>query len=202
MHAPHRAALLALAVLVVGPGTTAFAQDAEDAGVITFAAPISRPLYVGGGLGFSAGLNGGGVLFKLQEEIGWQMDPIQLGSGSNVVLRLGGDLAQQFGDAFIFQFGARFTAAFALWTNGEMTVRIAPSLMLGAAILNSRICTPLSGCGDYTSGAFNIQFATQAELELLEGVLSIWLRPIAIDGFIADNSGARWDILAGVDVHI
>lgn len=199
MQAPSslRLAAFSLVLALAVPAATASAQET------TFAepAPASRPLYVGGGLGVSAGFNGG-ALFKLQEEIGYQFDPIYLGT-VDMVMRIGGDFAQQFGDFTLLQFGARFTASFGLWRNEDIGIRIAPSLMLGGAVfITPRICGAFGGCFGGDSGAFNIQFATQAELELLDGLLTIWFRPIGVDGFIADGSNGRWDILAGVDVHI
>lgn len=194
LAAPSLAALSLIVALAV-PAASASAQDASFAEP----APASRPLYVGGGLGVSAGFNGS-ALFKLQEEIGYQLDPIYLGT-VDLVMRVGGDFAQGFGDFTLLQFGARFTASFGVWRNEDLAVRIAPSLMLGGAVfITPQYCGAVCIGGDF--GTFNIQFATQAELELLEGLLTIWFRPIGIDGFIADGSSGRWDILAGVDVHI
>lgn len=180
--------------LAAAPCPTASAQE------ITFAEPVHRPLYFGGGVGVSAGLDGGPALFKIQEEIGYQMDPIWLGS-VDLALRFGGDFAQLVGDFTILEFDGRVTASFGLWHGDGIGIRVAPSVALGGAVLFLRYCD-VFGCGDASYGAFDFQFATQAELELLEGLLTIWFRPIAIDGLFRDNSSARWDILAGVDVHL
>lgn len=182
------------AVLAAGPLPTASAQE------ITFAQPVHRPLYFGGGVGVSASLDGGPALFKIQEEIGYQMEPIWLGS-VDLALRFGGDFAQLVGDITILEFDGRVTASFGVWHGDGIGIRVAPSIALGGAVILARYCDAF-GCGDTSYGAFDFQFATQGELELLEGLLTIWFRPIAIDGLFRDGSSARWDILAGVDVHL
>ncbi|AKF11316.1 hypothetical protein DB32_008465 [Sandaracinus amylolyticus] len=188
----------AISIATLTPSSAA-AQDDVSIGSTN---PI-RNWYAGGGLGVSAGLdNGGGALFLLNEEVGYQLDPILLGGGTDLQLRFGLDLAQHLGDFFILTFGARATASFGVWTNGELTIRVAPALVLGGAVsIVDEVCTVFGCAGGGTNGAFNIQFSTQAELDLLQGMLTVYFRPIAIDGYIADGSGARWNIVAGALVH-
>jgi hypothetical protein len=204
---------LALIMLVAMPitsiSTSARAQDDELPPGSTMgssspgSASQSRPLYFGAGLGISASLDNGPALFKLQEEIGYQFDPIELvPGGADLVMRVGGDFAQQFGDYTILQFGARFTASFGIWRSDDIVIRIAPSIALGGALLILPQFCGGSVCVGGDLGAFDFQFATQGEVEMLEGFLTIWFRPIAIDAFFRDGSSSRWDVLAGVDFHL
>jgi hypothetical protein len=178
--------------------TPAFAQPRGRYGLTPH-----RPVYIGGGLGFSAGLNGEPALFKLQEEVGYQFAPIPVSGNVDLILRIGGDFTQQFtGGLSLLQFGARVTPAFGVWRNTDVTVRVAPSLMLGGATAVERTCDRFTAtCRDTSRGFVNVQFAVQGEVELLDGGLSIWFRPLAFDGYASDRGFARWDFLAGVDGH-
>jgi hypothetical protein len=207
-------ASLTLLLALLGAPAIAAAQDApaetttttgEAGSTSSFAEPTtaSRPFYVGGGIGGSFGLNGPGATFKLQEEVGYQFDPIPIGGGLDILLRLGGDFSQQFAaNVVILEFDARFSAAFLVWDGGDIAIRVAPSLALGAGVTIVSICTGVGGCSTPTNGAFDLQFGGQGELEVLDGMLSIWFRPIAVDLLISSGTLARWDLLAGVDVHL
>lgn len=190
---------LVLSLLSLLGAAPAAAQEPESYGV------SSRPVrnwYAGGGLGGTFDLDGGPALFVLNEEVGYQLDPIDLGGAADLQLRFGLDLAQQFGDFYLLQFGARVTASFGVWSNGDLTLRVAPSVVLGGAVfIVEEVCTAFGCFGGGSEGVFNFQFATQAELDLLEGMLTVYFRPLAIDGFFRDGSSARWNLLAGALVH-
>ncbi|UJR85204.1 hypothetical protein [Sandaracinus amylolyticus] len=190
--------LTAMSIAALTPPRVA-AQDDVAIGPTT---PI-RNWYAGGGIGVSFALEGDGTLFVLNEEGGYQLDPILLGGGVDLALRFGLDLTQQLGDIFFFTFGARATASFGVWTNGSITVRVAPSVVLGGGVLVfDEVCT-IGGCfGGGDTGVFDIQFATQAELDLLDGMLTVFFRPLSIDGLFGDDvSTSRWNIVAGAFVH-
>lgn len=191
--------ILVATFLALAAPTVAHAQEET-----TYASPSApvRNWYAGGGLGATFGLEGGSALFLLNEEVGYQLDPIPLGGSADLALRFGLDLAQQLGDFFIFQFGARVTASFGLWSNGEIAVRVAPSVVLGGAVfVFDEVCNAFGCFGGGSDGAFDMQFATQAELDLLQGMLTLFFRPISIDGFFLDGSTSRWNIVAGALVH-
>jgi hypothetical protein len=167
-------------------------------------ASASRPFFFGLGVGASVSLDDRPALFKLQEQLGYQFDPISIGSaGDDVVLRIGGDFAQHAGEYTILQFGARVTASFGVWSNDDVTIRVAPSIGVGAAYFSIPLQCFFRTCsGGVEYPAFNLQLATQGELELLGGLLTVFVRPLAIDGFLGDRAASRWDFLAGLDIHL
>lgn len=194
MHRPGIGALVLAFVLAAAP---LVARGQERA-------PSSRPFYFGGGAGISFGVGNDRAFVKLQEEVGFELDPISLGGPLDLRLRLGGDFAQHFGDFTILQFGGRFSAAFGVFDGGNVGIRITPSVVLGGAVALEGDCDRDGFCSDRTSGGFHIGFAAQGELELIDGALSIWFRPVAIEGFVGpfDETFALWNVLAGVDVHL
>jgi hypothetical protein len=195
---------LALALPAVG-----HAQETTASTETPAAAPAHtashRPFYFGGGVGAAFGLSAGGAVFKAEEEVGYQFEPIALGSGgTDLVMRLGGDFAQLVGFGTFLQFDARFTAAFGVWNGGDIGLRIAPSVSLGGGATIVHVCTgfPANNCSDQTAGAFNFQFGTQGELWLLDGLLTIWLRPIGIDLYAANGAAVLWSVVGGVYIHL
>ncbi len=207
---PHLAAPLFVLTLALAP--IASAQDAttdtttSDTATTDTAASdgagggslTARPLFFGVGLGFIAGFSGG-ISFRLTEHVGYRFIGFDLGSGLELALWAALGLGQAFGDGgfYLLDFNGVFGADLEVWDGGDMQLVVTPMLGLGGAAVG--VTNGLGG--SRAEGAFHLQFAAQAQLVLLDGLLGVWLRPLVFDGFVRDGGFGAYSLLGGVDFH-
>lgn len=205
LHARLAASLfvltLALAPIASAQDATTDTTSTETTSSDTPAAGGSltdRPLFFGAGLGFIAGFNGG-VSFRLTEHVGYRFIGFDLGSGLELALWGALGLGQAFGDYgfYLLDFNGVFGADLEVWDGGDMQLVVTPMIGLGGAVAG--VSNGIGGTN--AEGAFHIQFAAQAQLVLADGLLGVWLRPLAFDGYVRDGGFGAYSLLAGVDFH-
>lgn len=137
--------------------------------------------------------------FQLVEHVGYRLMDVSLGGDMALAPTVSLGLSQAFGDGglFLLGFDAQAGADLRLWTNGDLEVLVTPTLGLGVGVVGAS--TPL---GNVTEAAFHLAFAAQAELVLAEGLLGVFLRPVAFDFFIASTTLSSYLFLGGVNVRI
>jgi hypothetical protein len=160
---------------------------------------LNRPFYVGLGLGGVFALEGGGAAaFRLEEDIGYHV----FSFGSHPGLFVGGLFNQSFGKGgyYVFDIDARVGVDFNVYDWGSGALLVTPGVDLGVAILMTKAVDPWSGASSSnTVAGFNIRFNGQIAVALLDGLMSIWFRPIGIEVW-AKGGGATalWDLNTGV----
>lgn len=199
MRSLHLAAL-ALATLLYGT-LAAGAADAQDApaGGAAPAADTGRRMYVGFGLGPAISVQGGGALFKLEQSIGVHVMPVNQHPG----LFVGGALGESFRSGGTrFQFGGRVGFDAQVFTNGDLSLLIAPMVTVGGTLYSYRYTDPFGGGTTRdTYGAFNLGFAGEVRLVLAQGRVTVWSRPLGFDIDIRDGSAAYYDFLFGANYN-
>jgi hypothetical protein len=174
---------------------------AQDGDVVAPApqthAPVlmARPFQVGAGLGLLAGFSGG-VSFRLVEHAGYRFVGFDLGASVELALWAGVSLGQAFGDNGFYglNFDGTFGADLLVWNGGDLQLVVTPMLSLGAVVVG--------GNGYGADAGFHVQFAAQAELVMVEGLLGVWLRPLVFDGFVRDGGFGAYSFLGGVTFHL
>ncbi len=154
-----------------------------------------RPFYLSFGGGPSIGLDSGSsVKFKLQQEAGYHFLPF----GDHPGIFAGVTFGQSYIDYSIFQFGGRAGVDFAILKTDSFRLLVTPSIALGfgAYVVSSSVI------GTEMRTLFNLQFAGDVKLEILDGKLAIWVRPIGLDLFINGGSLERYDVLFGVQLNL
>lgn len=196
-----------LASTALAPASAA-AQDDGDTAVATDEASFTtadgsltdRPLFFGAGAGLRAGLyTGSGAAFQLEEHIGYRIFGFDLADRLDAALWVGGGFGQAFGDGgvVLLSFDGRFGADFEVWDGGEMQLLATPFVGFGGGVVlidNAFI--------NSTDGAFHMQFAAQAELVLAEGLIGVFLRPLAFDFFIWRDTWSSYELLGGINIRI
>jgi len=158
---------------------------------------MARPFHVGAGLGFMSGFGGGfGFSFRLVEHAGYRFVGFDLGSSLELALWAGVSLGQAFGDFGFYglNFDGTFGADLMVWNGGDMQLVATPMLSLGAVVVG--------GTNYGADAGFHVQFAAQAELVMVDGLLGVWLRPLVFDGFVRDGGFGAYSFLAGVTFHL
>lgn len=208
-------ALMVLAFALVTPAaaaaqtdTTTTTTSTDDAGVATDSGSFEtadgsltdRPFFVGAGLGLRAGLQSGGwVSFQLEEHVGYRIFGFDLADRLDAALWVGGGFGQAFGDfsSVLLNFDGRFGADFEVWDGGDMQLLATPFIGLGGGVVIFN-----GGLANTTDGAFHMQFAAQAELVLVDGLLGIFLRPLSFDFYIWNNTWSSYQLLTGVNIRL
>lgn len=202
--------VLGLTLLLSLVSAPALAQDdttavetTTDTGSYTTAdgSLTDRPLFFGAGLGIRAGLQSGGwVSFQLEEHFGYRFFGFDLADRLDAALWAGLGLGQAFGDfgSVLLNFDGRFGADFEVWDGGDLQLIATPFIGLGGGVV---IISP-GGLGTTTDGAFHMQFAAQAELVLVDGLLGIFLRPLSFDFYVWNNTWSSYQLLTGVNIRI
>ena len=159
----------------------------------------SRPFFVGGGLGFAASLRSGvGVVFALEEHVGYRFFGFQLGGRLDGALWAALSLGQLVGDGFyLLHFDGQFGGDLELWDGGDAQLLLTPSLGLGGAVVGFS-----NAFANGVDGAFHFQLAAQAEIVLLDGLLGVFFRPLGFDFFVRDGVFTSYVLLAGVNVRL
>lgn len=173
--------MLALVILMAAP--TALAQTTAAEPTTSPADTIERPVRIGLGVGLGVG---GGISFLITEEVDYRFLPSELGS-----MFVGLALGEGIGNAFLFQAGVRAGYDFRLFRSEDLEVLVAPQIVLGAAFAD------VQGLAAW----FDLQIGVEGRVVLLDGLLAIFLRPLAFDFFIAENTFVRYDLVAGASVQ-
>lgn len=166
---------------------------------------LARPFFVGLGLGFDAGLSGGGgAVFAMEEDIGYRFFGFNIGGALDGAIWAGLAFGQSYASNFAgLQFDVRGGVDFEAFDDGSVQVLVTPSITLGGSVSilsNQPIVT--GGTTTVTFGFFDLGFAAQAEVVLLDGLLGIWLRPLGFEIAIGNASGAAYELLAGVHFRL
>jgi hypothetical protein len=155
----------------------------------------ARPFYLSAGAGASIGLDfGSSAKLKLQQEAGYHF----FGFGEHPGLFAGVSFAQSAIDFTILQFGVRLGVDFQLFSNGSLSVLVAPSVASGLGMY----VVPSSVIGTEVRSFFNLQFAADIKFVILEGKWALWVRPVGFDFFVNGGSLERYDILVGAQLNL
>jgi hypothetical protein len=183
--------LFALALFAAAPAARAQDTAAGDpaatpaaSGAIT----LDRPWRIGLGVGLGVG-GAGGASFLVTQELDYRFAPGDFGA-----FFLGGQLGEAIGRTAVFHAGVRFGYDFRVFHDAGSGIEllVAPEIVIGGAFADAQ----------GLRGWFDIQLGAEARLILVEGLLGVWLRPLAFDIFIGDATAARYDLLAGASIQI
>ncbi len=187
-----------------GVATTEGFTDPAMPGSSTGAGLLARPFFVGLGIGFDASLSGGiGAVFAMEEDIGYRFFGFNIGDTLDGAIWAGLAFGQSFASRFAaLQFDVRGGVDFEAFDDGAIQVLVTPSITLGGSVFIVDQPVVTGGTSTFTSGFFDLGFAAQAEVVLLDGLLGIWLRPLGFEIFIGNSSGAVYELLAGVHFRL
>lgn len=171
-----RMTVAALAMGIALCGTRAEAQDRP------------RDFFVGGGLGFAVGFEGG-AFFRLEEDVGYHV----LHAGEHPGLYVVGTFVQDIGNAAALAFSARAGFDVLLWHNDDLAIVLNPSLALGVGVLVG---------GPEAAAAFFLHPGVEGAVVLLDGLLSLWWRPLGFDVFIRDGGFGAYTMTFGANVNL
>jgi hypothetical protein len=193
MVGPLRSRLTASVVTVISllsavPIAEAQTSDESPELEASAAPDVARPFFVGGGIGVAIRLDGTlPAAFRITEELGLHLDGVPV--GPFVALMLVEDISS----AYSMQIGVR-----AGWDleilRSDISIVVSPSAAVAFAF---DVLTPT---GDWAY--FLAQPALGISLLLLERMLAIWIRPIAVDVYIGQNVHAGWSATAGATVSL
>jgi hypothetical protein len=176
---PRVRTLLCLAMLSLS--LTARSAHAQDA-------PPARPLRISLGLGPAVGIPGGGAGFIVGEEVEYSIANTPVGAPF-----VGLALAQTFGAGFLFQFGARAGFDFTVLDTEAVDLLVAPAVVLGAAL----------GEGpNAVAGYFHAEISGELRALFADGLVGVWIRPIAFEVFAGDLVFGRWHLMVGASIQL
>jgi hypothetical protein len=197
--------IVPLTVFVLALSASIGAASAQE--VVTVETPaaaspglLDRPFYVGLGLGGVFGLSGGagGGMFRLEEDVGYHVWQTGRHPGLFVGLLANQSIAKG-GQNFDIDARVGFDINVFEWGSGALLVT--PGTALGVSIARmDKYTDPYTGAEfGGTSASFNIMFNCEVRAVLVDGLLSIWFRPVGIEVVAAKGAtGANWDLNAGV----
>ncbi|MBI5502321.1 MAG: hypothetical protein HY907_18905 [Deltaproteobacteria bacterium] len=179
----------------VGPASAQEPATAGSAGGL-----MSRPFYVGLGVGGVFNLEGVGSAFRLEEDVGYRVWSF----GDHPGLFVGGLFNQAFRSGWTgIDLDARIGVDFNVYDWGSGALIITPGLATGVTLLVAKttVVDPWTGgttSSTSTTALFNMIFTGQIGVALVDGLLLIWFRPIGIEVLAKDGATANWDLNAGV----
>jgi hypothetical protein len=188
---------LAVAVVLSMAGA-AWAQDepvAEE--TVVDGSATARPFYFGLGVGGVFGLKGGvNGAFRIEEDIGYHVWSV----GNHPGLFIGLLANQAFKSDWVLadiDVRAGFDINVYDWGSGRLLVT--PGLALGVAIVHVSIPDPFGGSAvSDTSALFDLMFNTELRAVLVDGLLTVWFRPVGLEVTAKDGAGVNWDLNGGV----
>ncbi len=185
------------AAVVLSMASVASAQD-EAAAVEVTGSAAARPFYVGLGIGGVFGVSGGAGsgMFRIEEDIGYHV----WATGSHPGLFVGLLANQAFRSGYLWaDIDARVGFDFNVYDWGSGQLLVTPSVALGVALSHFTMTDPFTGqeTSD-TVALFDMILAGELRVVLVDGLLSIWFRPIGLEIAARDGTSVNWDLNGGV----
>jgi hypothetical protein len=199
----------AVAVMaLLGASRPALAQGEEavvapELAAGTAGGALDRPFYVGLGIGGVFGLKGGAGdgMFRIEEDVGYHVWSI----GSHPGLFVGLLANQAFAKGGqIFDIDARLGFDINVYEWGSGALLVTPGTAIGVCLFRTSfdVVDPWTGettTNSDTSALFDIMFNAELRAVFVDGLISVWFRPVGIEVTAAKGgAGANWDLNAGV----
>lgn len=187
---------LALAT-VLAMASAAVAQEGAT-GMGEMGSPAARPFYVGLGIGGVFGVSGGSGsgMFRIEEDIGYHV----WATGNHPGLFVGLLANQAFRSDYVWaDIDARVGFDFNVYDWGSGRLLVTPSVALGVALSHFSFTDPWTGTETSdTTALFDMILAGELRAVLVDGLLTVWFRPIGIEIAARDGAGVNWDLNGGV----
>jgi hypothetical protein len=184
-------------VAALSVASAASAQEVASVEVAGSSA-TSRPFYVGLGIGGVFGVSGGSGsgMFRIEEDIGYHV----WSTGNHPGLFVGLLANQAFRSSYLWaDILARIGFDFNVYDWGSGRLLIAPSVAAGVALTHFSFTDPWTGnSASDTTALFDMIISAELRAVLVDGLLSIWFRPIGLEIAARDGAGVNWDLNAGV----
>ena len=170
---------------------------AQEPTVEAAGAGYARPFYVGLGIGGVFGVSGGGgSMFRIEEDVGYHV----WSPGSHPGLFVGLLANQAFKENYVWaDVDARVGFDINVYDWGSGMLLITPGLALGVAISHFSYTDPWMG-GEVTdtTALFDMMFHGELRAVLVDGLLTVWFRPIGLEVAARDGTSVNWDLNAAV----
>lgn len=190
MRSRLTAAALCLAGVLSLPAGGRAQESADDPPTVDVALPAdaARPFYAQLGIGTGVRLDGSiNASFRIVEEVGLHLDGKPVGAFGGITL------AEDVANAYSMQIGVRVGWDLALLSRPDFAIVVSPSVAIAFAF---DVIDPS------TWAYFLVQPALGAGVLFLDGMLTIWIRPIGVDVYVGEIVRGGWAAVAGATIAL
>jgi hypothetical protein len=183
-------------VAALSVASAASAQEVASVEVAGSSA-TSRPFYVGLGIGGVFGVSGGAGSgsFRLEEDIGYHVWSV----GNHPGLFVGLLANQAFRSSWLLaDIDARLGFDFNVYDWGSGRLLVTPGIALGVSLLHWSTSDWAGNSVTDTTALFNFMLNAELRAVVVDGLLTIWFRPIGVEILARDGTSVNWDLNAGV----